>query len=147
MPYALITEASKGIGLAIADELARRKFDVLLVARSESLLQRETRRLSDAHGVRADYLAIDLARTDSAQQVHDWCDQKGYVVQILVNNAGYGLSGPFGSHALGQHMDMLSVTTGHWYNYVICFCPGFGSRQHHTSSTLAVRRLTRPFRG
>ena len=109
MPYALITGASKGIGLAIAEELARRSVDVLLVARSESLLQQETERLADAYGVRAGYFTVDLAEADSAQQVHDWCAQNGYTVQMLVNNAGYGLSGPFESHPLSQHLDMISL--------------------------------------
>lgn len=112
MAYALITGASKGIGLAIADELARRKFDVLLVARSASLLKQEAGRLSAAHGIRADYLAVDLAEAGSAQRVHEWCDRNGYAVQMLVNNAGYGLSGPFESYPLGQHLDMLSVNNG-----------------------------------
>lgn len=112
MAYALITGASKGIGLAIANELARRSFNVLLVARSEKLLQQETQRLAATHGIRAEYLAIDLAEADSARQVYEWCAQHGYIVKILVNNAGYGLSGPFESHPLRQHLDMLSVNNG-----------------------------------
>lgn len=112
MAYALITGASKGIGLAIADELARRKFDVLLVARSESLLQQEAARLTTTYGVKTGYLAVDLAETDAARKVYDWCAQQGYTIQLLVNNAGYGLSGPFESHALSQHVDMLSVNNG-----------------------------------
>ena len=112
MTYALITGASKGIGLAIAEELARRKFDVLLVARSESLLQQETGRLSAAYGVKADYFVVDLAEINSAQRVYDWCANEGYAVQMLVNNAGYGLSGPFESHPLSQHINMLGVNNG-----------------------------------
>ena len=112
MAYALITGASKGIGLAIAGELARRKFDVLLVARSESLLRQEAGRLAATYGVRADYLAIDLAHADAAQRVYDWCAQNGYAVQMLVNNAGYGLSGPFENHPLSQHLNMLGVNNG-----------------------------------
>ena len=112
MAYALITGASKGIGLAIAEELARKKFDLLLVARSESLLQQEAKRLATTYGVQAEYLAIDLAEADSAQRVYDWCVRNTYTVQMLVNNAGYGLSGPFESHALSQHLDMLSVNNG-----------------------------------
>ncbi len=109
MAYALITGASKGIGLAIAEELARRKFDLILVARSEQLLQQETQRLANTYGVGATYLAIDLAEANAAQHVFDWCAQKGYSIQMLVNNAGYGLSGPFERHSLSQHLDMLRV--------------------------------------
>jgi uncharacterized protein len=123
MAYALITGASKGIGLAIADELARRKFDLLLVARSESLLQQETLRLAKAYGIKADFLAIDLAKTDSPQLVYDWCVRNGYAVQLLVNNAGYGLSGPFESHQLAEHLDMLSVNNGTLVQLCYLFLP------------------------
>lgn len=123
MAYALITGASKGIGLAIANELARRKFDLLLVARSESLLQEQTQRLTATHGIKADFLAIDLARADSAQAVFDWCTQHGYRVQMLVNNAGYGLSGLFESHALAEHLNMLSVNNGTLVQLCYLFLP------------------------
>jgi short-subunit dehydrogenase len=109
MAYALITGASKGIGLAIAKELARRKFDLLLVARSASLLQQVASQLATEHGIKADFLAIDLAETGAAQQVFDWCSQKQYAVRMLVNNAGYGLSGPFEKHSLAEHTSMMTV--------------------------------------
>ncbi|MBD2705039.1 SDR family oxidoreductase [Spirosoma sp. BT702] len=109
MAYALITGASKGIGLAIAKELARQKFDLLLVARSESLLKETTRQLASEYAVKTDFLAIDLAQAGAAQQVFDWCNKKKYVIQMLVNNAGYGLSGPFEKHALAEHLDMMQV--------------------------------------
>ncbi len=109
MAYALITGASKGIGLAIAQELARRKFDVLLVARSESLLRQAAQQLASEHGVKTDVFAIDLAEARAAQRVFDWCQQKKYEVQALVNNAGYGLSGPFEKHLLAEHTAMMTV--------------------------------------
>ncbi|GAB3010688.1 SDR family NAD(P)-dependent oxidoreductase [Spirosoma pulveris] len=109
MAYALITGASKGIGLAIARELARQKVDLLLIARSESLLQQVAGQLANEHGIKTDYLAVDLAETGAAQQVFDWCSQKQYPVYMLVNNAGYGLSGPFEKHALAEHINMMNV--------------------------------------
>ncbi|WP_420149977.1 SDR family NAD(P)-dependent oxidoreductase [Spirosoma sp.] len=109
MAYALITGASKGIGLEIARELARRKFDVLLVARSASILADVARQLASDYGVKTDTFAIDLAESGSAQQVFNWCAEKNYTVQTLVNNAGYGLSGPFEKHSLAEHTDMMSV--------------------------------------
>ncbi|QJW89291.1 SDR family oxidoreductase [Spirosoma taeanense] len=109
MACALITGASKGIGLAIADELARRKFDLLLVARSESLLQQAAQRLATTYGVKTSFLAVDLAQPDAARRVFDWCNQNEYAIQMLVNNAGYGLSGPFENHSIDQHTDMMRV--------------------------------------
>ena len=109
MSYALITGASRGIGLAIASELARQKFDLLLVARSTSSLQQAAQQLTTDHGIKTDFLAIDLAETGAAQQVYDWCSKKKYSIQILVNNAGYGLSGPFEKHGLSEHTDMMRV--------------------------------------
>lgn len=109
MAYALITGASKGIGMAIATELARRKFNLLLVARSESLLRETASQLASEYGIMADCLTIDLAETGAAQRVFDWVQQKKYTVRALVNNAGYGLSGPFEKHSLAEHTNMMTV--------------------------------------
>lgn len=109
MAYALITGASKGIGLAIANELARRKFDLLLVARSESLLRESASQLTSQFGIKTDMLAIDLSSPGAAQTVADWCQQKAYPVQMLVNNAGYGLSGLFEEHPLADHLNMMTL--------------------------------------
>lgn len=109
MAYALITGASRGIGLAIAHELARRKFDLLLVSRSPDSLQQVAQQLESEYQIQTDFLAIDLAETGAAQQVYDWSNAKKYAVQVLVNNAGYGLSGPFEKHSLAEHTDMMRV--------------------------------------
>jgi short-subunit dehydrogenase len=95
MAYSLITGASGGIGLAIAKELAARKHDVLLVARSENQLRQHAAELSSTFGVKTDYLAIDLASPGSALKVQEWLSQKNYGVDVLINNAGYGLWGKF----------------------------------------------------
>jgi uncharacterized protein len=113
MEYALITGASKGIGKAIAADLAARGFNVLLVARSEELLQQEAARITASYPVKADWLALDLSTATAAQNVYDWCRAKGYLVQALVNNAGYGLSGPFEKYSAEElgNMMTLNMTT------------------------------------
>jgi len=109
MGYALITGASKGIGRAIAFEFAKRKIDVLLVARSEVLLKELSEELKQTFSIEADYVVADLSSANAPSEIYQWCNRNGYAVKYLVNNAGYGLSGKFESYALKEHMDMLSL--------------------------------------
>lgn len=90
MAYALITGASGGIGLALARELASQKHDVLLIARSGDILRRNCEEIKSKFGVLADCLALDLSRPEVAFEVKDWLTGKGYNIDILINNAGYG---------------------------------------------------------
>ncbi|RYE20629.1 MAG: SDR family NAD(P)-dependent oxidoreductase, partial [Sphingobacteriaceae bacterium] len=78
MAYALITGASKGIGKAIATELASRKTDVLLVARSAENLKILADSLHEKYGVKTAYLARDLSTDNAAQQVFDWCQKENF---------------------------------------------------------------------
>src|ERR1700761_771796 len=109
MEYALITGASKGIGRAIARELAARGYNILLVARSEELLEQLATELTSRHKVEAFWLALDLSLPEAPQNVCDWCRARNYEVSILVNNAGYGLSGPFEKYSLEQHLNMMQL--------------------------------------
>ncbi len=109
MSYALITGASKGIGKAIAENLAARKIDVLLVARTEDLLKELAVQLTTTYNIKAQYLAVDLSASNASQEIYYWVINNNYPVNILVNNAGYGLSGSFEKYTLQQHVDMMQV--------------------------------------
>ncbi len=109
MSHALITGASKGIGKAIAFELAAKGYDLLLVARSAGLLQQVSEEIREKHGVQSRHLSVDLATADAAQKVFDWTEQNNFTIAVLVNNAGYGLSGRFQSYPLPEHLAMLQV--------------------------------------
>ena len=109
MALALITGASKGIGKAIAIELAKKKVDVLLVARSADLLERSARALSETYGVSTDYLSVDLTASGAAQKIARWCHEKNYAPDILINNAGFALSGSFNEHALEEETNVIAV--------------------------------------
>jgi short-subunit dehydrogenase len=109
MPFALITGASKGIGKAIARVLAARGYDLLLVARSEDLLKAFSLEITAGGKVQCHYLALDLSGDQAAARVHDWCESQQYQVSILVNNAGYGLSGAFDKYSAETHAEMLHL--------------------------------------
>ena len=125
--YALITGASKGIGKAIASELASKGFNVLLVARSEPLLEQVTAEITSRYRVKADWLALDLSHVNAPQNVYDWCRAKGYTVQALINNAGYGLSGPFEKYSLEEHWNMMQLNMQTLVGLVRLFLPGMRS--------------------
>lgn len=93
MSYALITGASKGIGKAIAFELAKQNYHLLLTARSAGLLQTVCTEIAAAFNVKVYFKALDLSEKDAPQKLYDWCTENNFAVSVLVNNAGYGLSG------------------------------------------------------
>jgi short-subunit dehydrogenase len=124
MGYAIVTGASKGIGKEIARELARRKFDILLVARSEQLLQDTAKEIREQFGVTAAILPLDLSMPGAAQTLCDWCQKNNYAVEVLVNNAGYGLSGPFEKYSLDAHDAMMQVNISTLVSLCHLFLPG-----------------------
>lgn len=91
MAFALVTGASGGIGLAIAHELAKKKTDLLLVARSEANLAKAKKELQDKYEVRVEFLSTDLSSSEGVISVLDWVGKNSFQVNILVNNAGYGI--------------------------------------------------------
>lgn len=109
MSYALITGASKGIGKAIAFELAARGYDLAIVARSEPLLKQIAEEIKGQYNVNIAYRSIDLSTPSAAQEVFRWSEENGFAISVLVNNAGFGLSGAFESYPLEQHVNMLQV--------------------------------------
>ena len=109
MPFALITGASRGIGKAIARDLAARGYDLLLVARSEDLLKETASEIAAGSRVDCRWLALDLSGDQAAAGVYEYCKQQALPVSILVNNAGYGLSGPFEKYTAETHAEMLHL--------------------------------------
>ena len=123
MGYALITGASKGIGKALAFELAKKGFDTLLVARSEDLLKAVADNITKTHGVKANYLVADLSDPQSPTKILDWCHANNFIVTVLVNNAGYGLSGHFEDYSLEEHEAMMQVNMNAMVSLCYLFLP------------------------
>lgn len=88
--YALITGASKGIGKAIAFELAGRGHSVILAARSGDLLETIAQEIRTKHPVQVRTLPVDLAKPGAAQYILEFCEKEQLDVNILINNAGFG---------------------------------------------------------
>ena len=107
--FALITGASNGIGLALAHLMAQRGHDLLLVARSGDRLATLASGLQSEHGVTVRHLALDLAAPGAAQTLYNYCKTESLLVNILVNNAGYGDYKPVADASAEVLHDMLQV--------------------------------------
>lgn len=123
MQYTLITGASKGIGKAMAQILASKQQNLLLVARTASLLESLSNQLQKEHDIKVDYLAIDLAGIGASQTIFGWCQANGYQINTLINNAGYGNGGPFDQISTKQHTDMMQVNMNVPVELISLFLP------------------------
>jgi short-subunit dehydrogenase len=65
--------------------------------------------ITDRFDVKVDYLATDLSSLTGSQQVFDWCVSNNYTVNILINNAGYGLSGAFEGYSIDENLNMMQL--------------------------------------
>src|SRR5215213_4671502 len=91
----LVTGASSGIGAAIAKELASRGHSVALVARREERLRTLASELTSEHGVTAEVITADLGDPAERERLAHELRSKGRVVEVLVNNAGFGHQADF----------------------------------------------------
>jgi short-subunit dehydrogenase len=92
---ALVTGASSGIGTAYARALAERGHGVALVARREDRLEALAEELAARHGVAAHAIGCDLADASARDAMVERISELGLTVEILVNNAGFGVYGAF----------------------------------------------------
>jgi len=109
MPTALVTGATSGIGLELATLLARDGHDVALVARTRERLDVVARGLSEEFGVRATVLRSDLTRTEAPAEIFDELEARAIALDVLVNDAGFGVHGRFSATPLGRDLAMIQV--------------------------------------
>lgn len=109
-PTALVTGASAGIGAAFARSLARRGHDLILVARREAALRTLSDELTGAHaGLRAEVIPMDLLRPDAGAALFQAVAERGLTVDVLVNNAGFGLYGDFATAEARRVRELLEL--------------------------------------
>ncbi len=109
MSRVLVTGASAGIGKAFARALAREGRDLLLVARREERLRTLADEIRNAHGVCAEITTADLSGPEGVDEVVRGVEESGGKVAGLVNNAGFGLAGPFHELPQDEQLDMIQV--------------------------------------
>ena len=106
---ALVTGASSGIGLAFAHVLASEGYHLLLTARRRDRLEALAHDLTTRYGVRAEVLVENLAEPQAAERLVDLLAHRKLNVDVLVNNAGYGVPGSYANTTWAQQRDFLQV--------------------------------------
>lgn len=157
---ALVTGASSGIGRDIARELAKRNYNIIAVARNEDALKKLKNELEDKYKISVDVRSMDLIDRDGCRKLHDDIKNQYGVIDILVNDAGFGACGNFiqtdlekelgmiDTNIVATHIltklflkDMVEVDKGHILNVasIAGFMPGPLMATYYSTKSYVVR--------
>jgi short-subunit dehydrogenase len=125
----LITGASSGIGLELARCFAADRSRLILVARSTDALEVLAAELRRAHGIEVLVIGADLARPESPREIFETLQAGGIVVDVLVNNAGFGLHGRFAELPLVRQLEIIQVNVATLVALTGLFLPGLIARR------------------
>jgi short-subunit dehydrogenase len=126
---ALVTGASAGIGAAFARVLAEHGYDLILTARRLERLEQLAAALREQHGIRTLVVADNLADPQAPQRLMGEISAAGWRVDLLVNNAGYGVPGSYAATAWDAQRDFLQVLVSAVAHLSHLALPGMIERQ------------------
>lgn len=128
--FTLITGASEGIGLALAREFASRGHNLILVARNAKKLEDVSKEIALKYRVSAEYIAADLTVKDELEGMIKKIQAKRRKVDILINNAGFGLGGSFESLDIERQLEMIDLNIKALVRLTHHFIPKFHSNEN-----------------
>jgi short-subunit dehydrogenase len=133
---ALVTGASSGIGAVYADRLARRGYDLVLVARNKARLEALAEKLKKETGRAVSVIAADLGQKDDLNRVEaELRDNKR--ITVLVNNAGLGHALPLLASEVDKMEDMIRLNATSLMRLSYAAAPGFVARGKGTIINIA----------
>ena len=106
---ALVTGASMGIGVDLAECFAKDGYDLILTARSEPALREVAARLGEKYRIKATAIALDLGAIGAGAKLADAIKAQSLSVDALVNNAGYGTAGAFAGSDAANQLGMVDL--------------------------------------
>jgi uncharacterized protein len=127
--WALVTGASAGIGRALAEELARGGTNLVLTARREDRLRRLAQELSAKHRIQAEIFVANLTQPAAPEAILQYTREKGRVIDLLVNNAGFGQYGALHSTETDRLLQMVQVNCTAVLHLTRLFVPAMVARR------------------
>lgn len=125
---ALVTGASSGIGEEIANNLASRGINLILTARRRDRLEEIKRKILEKNNVKVKILTYDLSDKESCVSLYN--NVKDLNIDILINNAGFGLFGKFTDTDLDRELEMINVNINALHILTKLFLRDFARRNH-----------------
>lgn len=127
---ALVTGGAGGIGFELCKLIAADGYDLVLVDMNEMGLNRAARQLESEFNVKIQTICADLSNAKAPHEIVDDLKQRGTVIDLLVNNAGFGLSGSFVDIALEPQLNMIQVNISAVIALTRLLLPGMLKRKH-----------------
>jgi hypothetical protein len=127
--WAVVTGSSSGIGWALAEELAAGGTHLVLTARRRERLEQLAAKLRSGNGVSVEIVSADLEQASGPEEIFTFTEKKGIVVDLLVNNAGFGAYGEFCRSDLARQLAMVKVNCLAVIHLTYLYLPGMLERR------------------
>lgn len=126
---ALITGSYGGLGICFVNIHAKSGGNLVLVGRNQERLKEQANQVRSEYGVEVHTIEADLSLPESAQRIYNICQENGWEIDYLINNAGFGGQGDFArERTMEQDMSMIAVNIETPTRLCKLFLPDFISR-------------------
>ena len=144
---ALVTGASSGIGTELARGLAARGHGLTLVARRADRLESLAEDLSSRYGVRVEPIAADLSEASDRDRLAGEIESRGLTVEVVVNNAGFGVYEPFGHSDRARELEQVRLLVEAVVDLNARYLPGMLERRRGAILNMASTAGFQPLPG
>ena len=128
--WALVTGASTGLGAEFARQLAARGMHLVMVARRQELMAEIAQELHTKHGTRCEIIIADLSIPDEPRRILDEISSKGIVIELLINNAGFGVVGEVDNADVDRLLKLIRLNISSLTELTYRLLPGMLERGH-----------------
>lgn len=146
-PYALVTGASSGIGYQYARVMAEKHYNLIIVS-NEQAIDEKAEIIREDFPVEVVALVRDLGKPEAAKELYDFCQEKGFEVEVLINNAGVyhdrdflDDSVAFNELILNLHMNTPAMLMYYFSKDMVARHKGYILNMSSITSNIAVQRL------